>query len=109
MLVDSFDPLGNLYLSSVVAAIPIILFLTLLTVMKVKGINASWITLVVTTLIAMLVFNLNLEQTSGSILQGVIIGLFPIGYIITMAIWLYKVTLESGKFDIIQDLSLIHI
>ncbi|RPF56507.1 L-lactate permease [Abyssicoccus albus] len=103
MLVDSFDPLGNLYLSSVVAAIPIILFLTLLTVMKVKGINASWITLVVTTLIAMLVFNLNLEQTSGSILQGVIIGLFPIGYIITMAIWLYKVTLESGKFDIIQD------
>ena len=52
MLVNSFNPFDNLVLSSIIAAIPIILFLLCLTVFKMKGIYAAVTTLVVTLLIA---------------------------------------------------------
>ena len=45
MLVESFNPFGNLLLSSLIAAIPIILFLLCLTVFKMKGIYAAITTL----------------------------------------------------------------
>ncbi|UBH13288.1 L-lactate permease [Macrococcus armenti] len=103
MFVSSFDPFGNLALSAIVAAVPIILFLLCLTLLKMKGINAALITLVVTTLIALFVFKLPGAVAVGGVTEGVVQGLFPIGYIIIMAVWLYKVTVESGKFKVIQD------
>ncbi|MDN6182809.1 MAG: L-lactate permease, partial [Staphylococcus equorum] len=48
MLVESFNPFNNLLLSSIVAAIPIILFLLCLTVFKMKGVYAAITTLIVT-------------------------------------------------------------
>ena len=57
MLVESFNPFGNLLLSSLIA-IPIILFLLCLTVFKMKGIYAAITTLVVTLLIAIPFFKL---------------------------------------------------
>ena len=52
MLVQTFNPFDNLVLSSLIAAVPIILFLLCLTVFKMKGIYAAITTLVVTLLIA---------------------------------------------------------
>ncbi|MCE4956470.1 L-lactate permease [Macrococcoides caseolyticum] len=103
MFVSSFDPFGNLALSAIVAAVPIILFLLCLTIFKMKGINAALLTLVVTALIALFVFKLPGAVAVGGVTEGVVQGLFPIGYIIIMAVWLYKVTVESGKFKVIQD------
>lgn len=103
MFVSSFDPFGNLAISAIVAAVPIILFLLCLTVFKMKGINAALITLVVTAVIALFVFKLPGAVAAGGVTEGVVQGLFPIGYIIIMAVWLYKVSVESGKFKIIQD------
>ena len=66
MLVQTFNPFGNLILSSLVAAIPIILFLLCLTVFKMKGIYAAITTLVVTLLIAIPFFKLPVGIASGS-------------------------------------------
>ena len=57
MLVESFNPFNNLLLSSIVAAIPIILFLLCLTVFKMKGVYAAITTLIVTIIVAMAFLN----------------------------------------------------
>lgn len=103
MLVHSFDPFHNLALSALVASIPIILFLLCLTVFKMKGIYAAVTTLVVTVVIALLVFDLPIGVTTGGIVEGFYQGILPIGFIVLMAVWLYKVTVASGQFSIIQD------
>lgn len=103
MFVESFDPFNNLALSAIVAAVPIIMFLLCLTVLKMKGINAAILTLVVTALIALFVFKIPGAVAAGGVTEGIVQGLFPIGYIIIMAVWLYKVSVESGKFQVIQD------
>lgn len=103
MFVESFDPLGNLGLSALIAAVPIILFLICLTVLKMKGINAALMTLGVTLVIALFIFKLPTAVAVGGITEGIVQGILPIGYIIIMAVWLYKVSVESGKFQIIQD------
>ncbi|SMF63900.1 lactate permease [Paenibacillus uliginis N3/975] len=102
MLVETFNPFNNLLISSLVGAIPIISFLLCLTVFKMKGIHAALLNLVVTFLISMLVFDLPFGESIGSVIQGAIQGVWPIGYIIIMAVWLYKTSVKSGKFDILR-------
>ena len=103
MLVHSFNPFGNLALSSLIAAIPIILFLLCLTVFKMKGIYAAITTLVVTLLIALPFFKLPGGIATGGVIEGFYQGIIPIGYIVIMAVLLYKTTQESGQFSTIQD------
>ncbi|UHA75438.1 L-lactate permease [Paenibacillus sp. 481] len=102
MLVETFDPFHNLLVSSLVAAIPILLFLLCLTVFKMKGIYAALLNLAVTFLIAVFLFNLPIGESIASVIQGTIQGVWPIGYIIIMAVWLYKISVVSGKFDVLR-------
>lgn len=92
MLVHSFDPFHNLLLSSIVAAIPIILFLLCLTVFKMKGVYAALTTLIITILVALLVFKLPLNIAGGATFEGFYQGIIPIGFIVIMAVWLYKIS-----------------
>lgn len=103
MLVESFNPFNNLLLSSIVAAIPIILFLLCLTVFKMKGIYAAITTLIVTIIVAMPFFKLPGSIAGGATLEGFYQGIIPIGFIVIMAVWLYKIATKSGQFDIVQD------
>ena len=52
------DPLGSIWLSALVAAIPIVLFLLGLTVLKLKGLHAALLTLVATLVLSFYPFNL---------------------------------------------------
>lgn len=103
MLVNTFDPFDHLLWSTLVAAIPIILFLLCLTVFKMKGIYAAITTLIVTLGIAIPFFKLPVGIASGAIVEGFFQGIIPIGYIVIMAVLLYKITVESGQFLTIQD------
>lgn len=103
MFVESFNPFGNVLLSSIVAAIPIILFLLCLTIFKMKGIYASITTLVVTLILAISIFKLPMKIATGASIEGFFQGIIPIGYIVMMAVLLYKVTNETGQFSTIQD------
>lgn len=69
MLVNTFNPFDNLLLSSLIAAIPIVLFLLCLTVFKMKGIYAAITTLVVTLLIAIPFFKLPVGIASGAVVR----------------------------------------
>ncbi|WP_022794431.1 L-lactate permease [Marinococcus halotolerans] len=103
MFVETYDPFQNIVFSALAAAVPILLFLVCLTLFKMKGIYAALLTLGVTFAIAMGVFGLPLAQSGGAVTEGIVQGLFPIGYIIIMAVWLYKVSVASGKFQTIQS------
>lgn len=102
MLVETIDPFNNLAISALVAAIPILLFLLCLTIFKMRGIYAALLNLFVTLLIVLFLFKLPLGEAFGSVVQGTIQGIWPIGYIIVMAVWLYKISVNSGKFDVLR-------
>ena len=81
---------GSLYLTAAVALLPIIFFFVALTILKLKGYQAGLYTL----LIALGVVS--------SALYGFAYGLWPIAWIIVTAVFLYKITVKTGQFDIIR-------
>ena len=56
-----------------------------------------------TIIVALVVFKLPISIAGGAVLEGFYQGVIPIGFIIIMAVWLYKISTESGQFDIVQD------
>ena len=99
---QTYDPLNASVLSALVAVSPIILFLLCLTVFKLSGIKSALITLVLTLAIAMGVFHLPWTAAAGSILYGFLSALWPIAWIVLMAVWLYRIAVRSGKFAIVR-------
>lgn len=98
-----YDPLGNANLSALLAALPVVFFLLALTVFKLKGLTAALLAIVVSAAVSFLVFGMPLDTIVGAALLGIANGLFPIGFIVLMAVWLYKLAIRSGKFDVIRS------
>lgn len=101
MWLQEYNPMGNEIVSGLVAFLPILLFLLCLTVFKLKGIYAAGLTLLVTLLMTVFIYKMPFDVALLSILLGVSKALWPIGYIVIMAVWLYKIAVKSGKFDIV--------
>jgi lactate permease len=99
---QDIDPLGQLWLSALLAAVPIVVFLLCLVVFKLKGITAGIIAVALEVVIAWWPFDMPLPSIAGAGLLGILTALWPIAYIIVMAVWLYKLTVASGRFDIIR-------
>jgi lactate permease len=98
-----YNPLGNAVLSTMVAAIPVVLLLVLIASGKVKAHWAAVIALISALLVASLVFTMPWELSIRASLLGAAIGLFPIGWIILNVIFLYRLTVEKGWFQILQQ------
>ena len=96
---QTYDPLNSPVLSALVAAVPIILFLLGLTVLKLSGLKSALLTLVTTLIIGCVVFGLPITAGAGSILSGFLSGAWPIGWIVLMAVWLYRIAVRAGNFD----------
>ncbi|MDL2401627.1 L-lactate permease [Rhizobium mayense] len=99
---QTYDPLGNLRLSALVAVLPILFFLVALTLLKLKGLTAAIATLAISIIVSSVVFHMPLEKIVGAAVFGILSGLWPIGYIVLMAVWLYRLAVKSGKFDVIR-------
>ncbi|MEW6980361.1 L-lactate permease [Bacillus pumilus] len=98
-----YDPFGNEFVSALVAMLPILFFLFALTVFKLKGVLAACFTLIVSFVTAVFFFHMPVEKALSAVLLGISNGLWPIGYIVIMAVWLYKIAVKSGKFDVIRS------
>lgn len=103
MWTQSLDPFNSLFLSALVAAVPILVFLLCLVAFKLTGLLAAGIALLVEILIAVLAFRMPLPSVAGAGLLGLLNALWPIAYIIVMAVWLYKLAVASGRFDVIRS------
>lgn len=97
-----YDPLGNLWLSSLVAALPIIFFFVALAVFRLKGHVAGTITVGIALAVAILFYQMPASMALAAAGYGFAYGLWPIAWIIVAAVFLYKITVKTGQFDIIR-------
>ncbi len=103
MYIQNYDPLGNIWLSALVALLPILLFFLSLVVFKLKGHIAGLLTVALSIIIAVLAYKMPVGMVASSFLYGFLYGMWPISWIIVAAIFLYKLTVKSGYFDILRE------
>ena len=100
--IQTIDPLKNIPLSALVAAIPVI-FIFWALIKKMKGYITSLLALAIAIFIALLIYGMPLKLTMLSTLHGSLYGLFPISWIIISAVFLFNVTVKSGQFEVIKS------
>ena len=112
---QTYDPLGNLWLSTLVAALPVILLMALLASGRVTAHVAALAGLVAALALAIFVYVPDQSDISygervagwlpamlAAAGNGAAFGLLPIGWIVLMAIFLYNLTVETGQFEIVK-------
>ena len=98
--VQHYTPVAdNVLLSALVAALPIAVLLGLLGLLRVKAHLAALAGLVASLLVAMLVFGMPVRTAVGAATNGAAFGLLPIGWIVLCAIFVYDITVKTGKFE----------
>ncbi len=101
---QTYDPVaGSLGVSALVAALPIFVLLVLLGVLRKPAWMASLCGLGAAAVVAIAVYHMPVSMAVSSTLYGAANGLLPIGWIVFTAILLYRLTVETGKFEIIKD------
>ena len=100
--IQTIDPLKNIPLSALVAAIPVI-FIFWALIKKMKGYITSLLALAIAIFIALLIYGMPLKLAMLSTLHGSLYGLFPISWIIISAVFLFNVTVKSGQFEVIKS------
>lgn len=101
--IQNYDPLGNLFASTLVASLPIIVLLGLLAFFHLKTHYAALAGLVVSFIVATLIYKMPLALAGAAALYGAAFGLFPIGWIVIGVIFLYDITVATGKFDVLKS------
>jgi lactate permease len=97
-----YDPLNNAVLSTIAAALPVVTLLVLIASGKVKAHIAAVIALIVANIITMLIYSMPAGMSVRASLLGVVAGFFPIGWIVLNVIFLYRVTVETGRFELLK-------
>ncbi|HEY1203239.1 MAG: lactate permease LctP family transporter [Bryobacteraceae bacterium] len=101
---QDYAPLGgSLAASTAAAALPVFVLLYLLGVRRWAAWAASLAALGAAVLAALVVYRMPPLQMASAAAYGAAFGLFPIGWIVFSALLLYRVTVESGKFEILKD------
>ena len=98
-----YNPFGNATLSTIAAAIPVVLLLAMIASGKVKAHIAAMIALAVAIAVAVFLFTMPGGLAVRAALYGVATGMFPIGWIILNVIFLYRLTVEKGWFSTLQQ------
>jgi lactate permease len=97
-----YAPLGNLYLSALVAALPVIVLLGALAFLRAKAHSAALMGLATALAIAMGVYAMPAKLAFAAAVNGAMYGLFPIGWIVLAAIFVYDVSVHTGKFEVVK-------
>ena len=97
-----YNPFNNATLSTIAAAIPVVTLLILIASGKVKAHLAAIIALILANLIAIFVFTMPAGMSIRATLLGVVAGFFPIGWIVLNVIFLYQITVATGKFELLK-------
>ncbi len=98
-----YDPLSSAGLSTLLAALPIVILLGGLALFRLRAHVAALLGLGASLITAVLVFTMPAGMALRTAGLGAAYGLFPIGWIILNVIFLYDLTVEKGHFKIMQD------
>ena len=100
---QSYDPLHNPALSTIWAALPVVVLLGTLAILRLKAHVAALLGLAAALVIAVLVFGMPPGMALATAGFGVAYGLFPIGWIVLNVIFLYQLTEQRGLFAILRE------
>jgi lactate permease len=98
-----YDPLGSPWLSTAVAALPIVLLLGSLGLLGWSAPKAAALGLASALAVAILAYGMPWRMAIASAAYGAAFGLFPIGWIVLAAIFLYSLTVQTGQFEIVKS------
>ncbi len=99
---QNYNPLGHWALSTLVAAIPIVVLLGTLALGHIKAHYAALAGLASALLVAIYGFHMPARLAGATAVYGAGYGLFPIGWIVLNVIFMYQLTVESGRFTVLQ-------
>ncbi|MDU3718717.1 MAG: L-lactate permease [Klebsiella michiganensis] len=100
---QNYDPAGNIWLSSLIASLPILFFFFALIKLKLKGYVAATWTVLIALSVALLFYKMPVDHALASVIYGFFYGLWPIAWIIIAAVFVYKISVKTGQFDIIRS------
>ncbi len=100
---QAYDPIGIWWLSTLVAALPIIVLFTLLAGFKVKPHLCAIAAAVTAVLVATFVFKMPPLLAASSFAYGVAYGILKIAWIVLAAVYLYDISVEAGQFEIMKE------
>ncbi|MBL9172331.1 MAG: L-lactate permease [Verrucomicrobiales bacterium] len=97
-----YAPLGSLMLSAAVATLPVVTLLGLLAFWHVRAQIAALAGLVVAVALALTVYHMPPRLAAAAVAYGAAFGLFPIGWIILNAMFIYNLSVRTGQFAVLQ-------
>src|SRR5688572_19065489 len=100
---QNYNPLNNATLSTLVAALPVVMLLALIAILEVRIHLAALIGLAVALMIAIGVYGMPGQTAAATAVYGAAYGLFPIGWIILNLIFLYQLTVNKGLFAVLRS------
>lgn len=98
-----YDPMGNIWISSAIALVPIVFFFLALAIFRMKGSVAATITVFLAFLVSLFLYKMPIGMALASMVYGFFYGLWPIAWIIIGAVFIYKISVKTGQFDIIRS------
>jgi lactate permease len=98
-----YNPFNNSVLSTLAAALPVVTLLALIASNKVKAHIAAVIALIVANCVAIFIFTMPADMSLRATVLGAVTGFFPIGWIVLNVIFLYRLTVEKGAFETLQN------
>ena len=99
---QNYDPLGHWWLSTLIAALPILVLLGLLAGFKVKAHLCAIAGAATAVLVAILVFKMPSLLAVSSFFYGSAFGLLKIVWIVIAAVFLYDISVDTGQFEIMK-------
>ncbi|MBV4542961.1 L-lactate permease [Pseudomonas vlassakiae] len=98
-----YDPFANPVLSTLMAAVPVVVMLAALAFFHIKAHIAALLALGSALLISVFAFGMPASMAGSAALYGAANGLLPIGWIVLNIIFLHRLTTENGSFKVLQD------
>ena len=98
-----YDPFGNMIISTLLGAIPVVVMLVGLGFLHLKAHIAAGAGLLAALAIAIFVYGMPASMAGNAALFGGLTGLLPIGWIVLNIIFLHQLTEQNGSFKVLQD------
>lgn len=98
-----YDPFSSPWLSTLMAAVPVVVMLAALAFFHIKAHIAALLALGSALLISIFAFGMPASMAGSAALYGAANGLLPIGWIVLNIIFLHRLTTENGSFKVLQD------
>src|SRR5271165_5843291 len=99
---QQYDPTGHWWFSTIIASLPVIVLLGALAFGHVKAHYAALAGLIAALLTAIFGFGMPARLAAATTVYGLGYGLFPIGWIVLNVIFLYQLTVEAGRFEVLK-------